>query len=86
MVSQHGCGESLTCAAMPSIAILVSRLWVKVDGLPLLIFFSWKKPTFPILSPHFFCVTKKSCKITSANDILSKGEVQNVSPEIRAYY
>lgn len=49
-------------------------------------FFSWKKPTFPILSPHFFCVTKKSCKITSANDILSKGEVQNVSPEIRAYY
>jgi len=58
MVSQRGCGESLTCAARMGIAILVSRLgrcgWPSSS-----VFFCGKKPTFPILSPHFFCVTKK---------------------------
>lgn len=99
MVSQQGCGESLTCAAMPGVAILVSRLWVKVDGLPLLSFY------FPgSFFPFLLCLKKNknknktrttttnqnkpktTCKISCANDILRKDAMQNVSRKVSACY
>lgn len=45
-------------------------------------FFPWEKSTFPIS----FVLLQTSCKITSANDILSKDKMQNTSSKVRAHY
>lgn len=69
----HGCGESLTGTAVPSTAVLESVLWVKEDGL----LFDRRSLVSSFVPPFLLLLQKKKIlKITSANDILSKGEME----------